>query len=287
MSTSAGGAAPAPRDDPEARWGRFSGAALILCLCTGQALAGPPGAEMRGTVMETGTLRTLTGAVAMLSTGEEGAARYLTSTDSDGRFEFHGLPAAAYTLEVSLPGYRVGRKGALQVRPPFRSIVALYLERGAYPGGAEPAASPGAAAGGTTTAPAGGAAEGGPAGGATLTVTLSDRERKPIPEGLVAVVPVDGEGERRYGRTDAAGRIEFESLPPRRYRLTAGAPGYLTVRSERIALGGSAPASVVVILTPYPLNFAGSLDDLLPPDEPLLPRRLKIDAPEAQPGRTP
>lgn len=259
------------------RMARFSGAALILCLCTGQALADPPGAEMRGTVMETGTLRTLTGAVAMLSTGEEGAARYLTSTDSDGRFEFHGLPAAAYTLEVSLAGYRVGRKGALQVRPPFRSIVALYLERGADPGGAEPAASPGAA-------------EGGSAGGAPLTVTLSDRERKPIPEGLVAVVPVDGEGERRYGRTDAAGQIEFESLPPRRYRLTAGAPGYLTVRSERIALGGSAPASVAVILTPYPLNFAGSLDDLLPPDEPLLPRRFKIDSPEApapQPGRTP
>jgi hypothetical protein len=102
---------------------------------------------MRGTVMETGTLRTLTGAVAMLSTEEEGAARYLTSTDSDGRFEFHDLPAAAYTLEVSLPGYRVGRKGALQVRPPFRSIITLYLARGSDPGGAEPAASPGAAAG--------------------------------------------------------------------------------------------------------------------------------------------
>jgi hypothetical protein len=236
---------------------------------------------MRGTVMETGTLRTLTGAVAMLSAGEDAAARYLTSTDSDGRFEFHGLPAGAYTLEVSLAGYRVGRKGALQVRPPFRSIVALYLERGAATQGAEPAARPGSAAGGPSAPSAGGAPgaqEGVAAGGAPLTVTLSDRERKPIPEGLVAVVPVEGEGERRYGRTDAAGRIEFESLPPRRYRLTAGAPGYLTVRSERIALGGSAPASVAVILTPYPLNFAGSLDDLLSPDEPLLPRRFKIDA---------
>lgn len=246
---------------------------------SGLALPAPsaPTAEMRGSALESGTRRPLAGAVATLYSDSEKGAHYLTSSDPSGRFLFRGLPAGTYTLEVALPGYRTARKHALEVRPPFRSIVEVVLEPGSDAEAGAPAGAPPGARGSEPAGATGAAPEGEPAGaGAPLIVTLTDREQRPVPEALVALVPVDGEGERRTARTDAAGRVEFESLPPRRYRLTASAPGYLTVRTERLALAEGSAARVAIILTPYPLDFTGSVEDLLPPEEPLPPERAVI-----------
>jgi hypothetical protein len=89
----------------------------------------------------------------------------------------------------------------------------------------------------------------------------------------VALVPVSGDGDRHFARTDAGGRVEFSQVAARRYRLTASAPGFLSVRTEQLILGGGQVERVAVILTPYPLDFSGSLEDLLPPEEPLPPAR--------------
>lgn len=272
---------------------RAAAAALALGLALGAAPralsvpSAPAQAELRGTALESGTRRPLTGAVATLHSESDPGSHYLTSSDPAGRFVFQGLPAGAYSLEVSLAGYRTARKAALEVRPPFRSIIEVLLEAGPDPAPAagpppSPLAGeerePGAGAAGS------GAAARGPAEGSqgALTVTLWDREQRPVPEGLVALVPADGEGERRTGRTDASGRIEFAALPSLRYRLTASAPGYLTVRADRLALERGSAARVSVILTPYPLDFAGSLEDLIPPEEPLRPPRIEVEADESK-----
>lgn len=256
------------------RCGRRPAARLLLALAAlatcgaapaAWASAAPGQSEVRGTALEQGSRRPLTGAIATLHCESEKGLTFLTSTDPAGRFVFHGLPPGAYSLEVSLAGYRTGHKGALDVRPPFRSIIEVLLEAGADPGSSVPDA-------GADAAPPAAAGEAA-AADATLTVMLLNREQQPVPEGVVALVPVAGEGDRRFARSDAGGRVEFGSVPARRYRLTVSAPGFLSVRTEKLVLGGAPAERVAVILTPYPLDFAGSLEDLLPPEEPLPPAR--------------
>ncbi len=253
---------PAPPRGPRTAGPWLPGIAALLL--AGQAWSAPAAgarAEMRGTALESGTRRPLTGAVATLHADAERGAHYLTSTDPSGRFVFQGLPPGSYSLEVSLAGYRTARKDGLDVRPPFRSIIEVILPPGPDEDGAG------------VPAPAAPGSEGAGAATASLTVTLTDQEQRPVPEGQVVLVSLQAKGERRVGRSDEQGRLEFEALPAQRYRLTASAPGFLTVRTERLTLGGETQARVAVTLTPFPLEFGGNLEDLLPPEEPLPPER--------------
>lgn len=256
-----------------------------LCLAAATAIlsalaaqAGAPAAsgaqaEMRGTALEAGSRRPLAGAVAALHSESDAGLHFLTSSDSSGRFLFQTLPAGVYSLEVTLAGYRSAGKKGLEIRPPFRSIIEMALERGAEAGAERPAAD-----GGAGGPPAQGTGE---ASGIPFAFTLMDREQKPVPEGIVALVALGGDEPRRSAKTDSGGNVSFEGLQPRRYRLTASAPGFLSVRSERIDLSGVTRARVTVILTPYPLDFAGNLEDLLPFEEPLLP--YPLPAPDSEP----
>ncbi len=251
--------------------------ALVLALAAGSTpLLAAARSEMRGTVFESGKRTSLTGAVAMLYSRADNGAHYLTSSDPQGRFMFHSLSRGTYDLEVTLPGYRTGRKINLQVRPPFRSIVEVLLEPGA-----EPDTPPAPV---DTTAVAANEEILEEENGIALTLQLTGPENEPVPEGLASLVPLSFEGNRRYERSDLQGKVTFTALRPGRYRLVASAPGYLTVRSERIDLTPGGISHVIVILTPYPLDYAGNLEDLLPPEEPLLPRRLEIDLPESTPA---
>ncbi len=254
---------------------------LVLAVTAGPTpLPAAVRSEMRGTALEAGKHTPLTGAVVMLYSQVEDGTHYLTSSDPQGHFLFHSLSRGTYDLEVTLPGYRTGRKTDLQVRPPFRSIVEVLLEPGAEP---ETSPTP-------VDTPAVAADEEIPerGKGVVLTLQLTGPDNEPVPEGLTSLVPLSFGGNRRYERSDLQGNVSFTGQPPGRYRLVASAPGYLTVRSERIDLAPGGVSHVIVILTPYPLDYAGNLEDLLPPEEPLLPRRLEIDIPEVdQSGRTP
>ena len=254
---------------------------LVLALAAGcTPLPAAIHSEMRGTALESGKHTPLTGAVVMLYSQVENGTHYLTSSDPQGRFLFHSLSRGTYDLEVTLPGYRTGRKTDLQVRPPFRSIVEVLLEPGAEP---ETPPAP-------VDTPVGAADEDIPEGenGVSLTLQLTGPNNEPVPEGLASLVPLSFGGSRRYERSDLQGNVSFAGQRPGRYRLVASAPGYLTVRSERIDLALGEISHVIVILTLYPLDYAGNLEDLLPPEEPLLPQRLEIDLPEFdQSGRTP
>jgi hypothetical protein len=249
------------------------GTRIVPALCLAAAAAGASAqapAEMRGAALEAGTRRPLTGAVAALHSLGEPGRHFFTSADAGGRFSLQNLPAGRYLLEVSLEGYLTVRKDALEVRPPFRSIIEVLLER------APPSAAP--ASGSSSTAPpAAGAQAPEAAEPARLRVTLVDGGLKPVPEGLVAVTPAAG-GERQIRITDASGRAEFDRLPARDYRLTAAAAGFLTVRADSLALPAGAPSEVAVTLTPYPLDFKGAIEDLLPPEEPMPPPRREAGA---------
>ncbi|MEE9218867.1 MAG: carboxypeptidase regulatory-like domain-containing protein [Acidobacteriota bacterium] len=253
---------------------------LILVLVAAACSVAPAGAasaraEMRGSTLEAGTRQPLAGAVATLHSRAQDSHHYITSSDTEGRFLFHNLPRGTYDLEVTLLGYRTGRKNKLEIRPPFRSIIEVLLEPGSDP---PPVGAPVRVAESRQRT--------------SLQVLLNDRKQRPILEGLVSLEPLDGAGERRSGRTDPSGRIAFENQATGRYSLVASAPGFLSVRAEEISLGSEAPSRVAIILTHYPLDFAGNLEDLLPLEEPLLPQRLEIDTPQLdtdqpEPGRTP
>lgn len=272
---------------------RSLAAAMVAAAVTAAAItvaSAQPPAEMRGVALEAGSRRPLTGAVAALHSLVDPGRYFYTSADAGGRFALQNLPAGRYLLEVNLDGYLTARKEGIEVRPPFRSIIEVLLERAPALGG--PASGASASRSPSPDSPSAGDSTGGvraPAAGepARLRVTLVDGGLRPVPEALVAVTPAGG-GEREIRISDASGRAEFDRLAARDYRLTAAAAGFLTVRAEGLALPPGAPAEVAVTLIPYPLDFKGAIEDLLPPEEPLPPPRgASGPTPRNQPGGTP
>ncbi|HEY3177184.1 MAG TPA: carboxypeptidase-like regulatory domain-containing protein [Candidatus Polarisedimenticolia bacterium] len=214
-----------------------------------------PIGQVNGTVFD----RVQKGVVGMPVTliPQSGSGIHGTSTDNGGRYAFKGLEAGTYSVIVSMPGGGVLRKDGIRIRPLFRSIVDFTLA----------ADTP------ESSLPAVGAtpAEDADSGSLTFSCALVGLDRAPVPDALVTLTPVGGEGRFRRARTGPDGGCAIGDLPVGRYRVSARAPGFLTWSLGPLPVKGAGPVTLSLSLVPFPMGFAGTLEDLLIPADPIPP----------------
>lgn len=215
---------------------------------------------------------------------------YGTSSGQDGRYSFSGLPSDTVSVVVLPPG-RGGRarKDGIRVRALFRSIVDFDL--GETAASDAPVPSPAvpkqetAAPPDPDLAPEGGAAGRGeqrdveqppaeappPAPVSSLSCTVQGPDHKPVSEASVMVLPVQGEGTSRRGRTDGAGACRLSDIAPGTYRILVRAPGFVTWYLGPVPLKEPGDIRLQLTMAAFPLGFEGTLEDLLVPMEPVPP----------------
>ena len=163
----------------------------------------------------TGRVRLVDGQALGLATLRLG--RLLIPTDADGRFDCHILLAGAHSVVVYHPRYGPHDAGSFRVAegeerrglefvvtPHGRALLELTLE-----------------------------AEGAPVEGAQVSLALlTEEDENPAATGAIAERlkgRLRGGGDRRGGRSDAAGKLRFDHLASGRYRLMVlGAAGRVT-----------------------------------------------------------
>ena len=189
---------------------------------------------------------------------QSGGVIHATSTENGGRYAFKGLEAGIYTVVLSVPARGVLRKDAIRIRPLFRSIVDFTLVTDT-PAGALP----------TVMA----AAVDGAGAGAALTIraTLVGQDRSPIPDALVTMTPVGGEGKFGRCRTGPDGVCAPGELVEGTYRISAEAPGFITWGIGPLPIKGAGSVRLALTLVPFPMGFEGTLEDLVIPIAPTAP----------------
>ncbi len=234
--------------------------ALALVAALASAGAAPKGiGQVHGTVFDK-ERKGVPGLTVALVPGA-GATVYGTSTDMDGRYEFKGLDADVYTVMVVDRAGVIYRKDGIRVRSLFRSIVDFNLGTDA-PAPSIPVPQPVTAADGD---PAASSSE------LTIACTLTGADRQPVPDASVAATPTAGTGALRRAITDSGGACRLQGIPQGVYRLTARAPGFINWEIGPLTLDRPGGIGLSLALTPYPMGFAGTVEDLLIPTDPVPP----------------
>ncbi len=271
-------------------------AAAILAV----VLAAPAGAQVgqvNGTLTDVNRKPISGASVALIP--KQSPTIYGTSSGEDGRYSFSGLPTDIVSVVVLPPG-RTGRarKDGIRVRALFRSIVdfdlaetatsdapvpspAMVVPAPAAPPETEPAPAPPEAESPPEppeTEPTLAAAEGErppqsphPAATSSLSCTVLGPNQKPVTEASVMVLPAQGEGTPRRGRTDGAGACRLSDIAPGTYRILVRAPGFVTWYLGPVPLENTGDLKLLLTMAAFPLGFEGTLEDLLVPMEPIPP----------------
>jgi len=238
--------------------------ALACIAAVTPAGAAPQGiGQVHGTVFDEDRAGVAGLTVALIP--DNGPTLYGTSTDMDGRYEFKGLDADVYTVLVVKPTGVIYRKDGIRVRALFRSIVDFHLGTDA-PSTSIPV--PHAVTGSGT--------DGDPASASpdlSIACALTGPEREPVPDAIVTVTPMNGTGALRRGLTDAGGACSLTGVPQGAYRLAARAPGFINWEIGPVTLDQPGGMSLSLTLTPYPMGFAGTVEDLLIPSDPVPPEK--------------
>jgi hypothetical protein len=233
--------------------------ALVLLLAVWAPLLGAAPGGMKGRIR--GTSRDLKGKpvaglmVQLLLSGK--GLIHITNTDDRGIYAFEDLEAGSYDVEVSGAGYQRQMKKAIVVQPPFRNIVDFSLPPGPLSEGVP--SSP------VVYQP--------PAGDPTfqdVTGTFTDKERRPIPDVLVALSnPVTGAFFR--ARSDREGKVLIRGVMVGTYRVMIASPGYVTVELRDAVVSSASGMTLQLSLVEFPLNFQGRPGDLTPEEDPVPP----------------
>jgi hypothetical protein len=71
------------------------------------------------------------GAVVLIANEDNPAQLFMTSTDAIGKFVSTELPEGSYRVDVRRQGYQAVVKERVALRPPFRAVVELKMEKAA------------------------------------------------------------------------------------------------------------------------------------------------------------
>jgi hypothetical protein len=198
---------------------------------------------------------------------------FLTTSDEAGLYRLENLPAGVYTMRALRAGYEEVVYEDVEVRPPFRNIIDFRLPT-------LPAPEPGPIQ--REAPPVSGAP---PVGIAPIMVTglVVDEEGTPVADAEVAFSM--GSPPRRsllYSRAD--GTLEYPLLYPATYELSVTVPGSIPIRIPDVTVWPGRPLEVRVRLVDFPVELAARRGLILPPEEPLPPRRwLPIPPPGTHP----
>ena len=240
--------------------------AVMLAACL--LAAAPPSAARQGSVngQINGTVLDAArkGAVGLSVAAIPAAAPviYGTSTDPTGRYGFRRMEMDSYTVVVShIRG--AARKTGIRVRPLFRSIVDFTTPPDAPQDPLPPA---------TPAAPQTPEAEAAAPSSVTIDCQLLDPDRVPVPDAWVILIPMGGEGALRRCRTDPEGACALVDVTEGAYRISARAPGFMSWLIGPMPVKGTGKLTLALTLVPFPMGFAGSLEDLLVPADPIPPK---------------
>lgn len=256
-----------PRADPGAL--RRVGAALVVAAtlaasatsigatrsASDDARDGSPArSRLQGTALD-GPRRGVAGVQVLVRPEGRSGPIWLTATDRDGRFKLEGLSDGEYRVDFYRDGYEAISKERVQVRFPFRAVVEQPLTRNArertrwIPAGPPPASD---------------------GDDADVSGTVLGPDGEPRPEVRVRWVRADGTRDPRTLSTDDEGRFVADGLAPGDWRLEVNGLGFLPLRAP-VRIGGDR-VSVTVALTAQPPDYTPTALDLLPTEEPTIPR---------------
>ncbi len=238
------------------RAGLLGGLALAAVLVI--VLADPLQAALLGRIR--GTIKDLAGGpvpgiLVRLSSPQLGVVD-VTNTDGKGVYGFSDLEAGSYNIEVSGSGYQGQIKKGIVVQPPFRNIVDFTLPAGPL---LETQASP--------------VIYEAPAGEVVLKEvvgTITDKDKRPIPDALVSLVnPTTGASFRV--QTGREGKIKIEQVPVGTYKALVASPGYVTMELKPVIVTKESGLVLNLSLVEYPLRFQGRPTDFIPEERPVPP----------------
>ena len=236
---------------------RGSGVLLVFALVILSSL--DVRAALRGRIR--GTIRDLKGqpvpGLLVRLTSPHLSAVNVTDTDGKGVYAFEELEAGTYDIEVSGSGYQHQLKKGIVVQPPFRNIVDFALPPG--PLSAADPASPVVYQPPGSEAPL-----------KEVSGTITDKDKRPIPDALVSLVnPASGRSFRTRSSRD--GKIRIAEVPVGVYRAVIASPGYVTMELKQIEVTREAGLVLNLSLVEYPLRFDGRPEDFVPEEEPVPP----------------
>lgn len=256
--------------------------------------------RIRGTVFDPGK-KPAAGLLVLLSAKDDRGLLRVTGTDENGQYLFQDLPAGLYDVQVTASGCGPQTKERIGVQPPFQNIVDFQLLtegaaatktsslatllRAARGVGATPAGPP---LPGAAPLPAGAplpvAAPAAPAGGnvtAPVRGTLVDARKKPLVEGSVTFVALEGSGIYQ-AFSGADGAFSLGSLPVGRYRALIASPGHVALDLKVVEVSQPAGLDLSLSLVDYPLNSKAREEDLVPRE-----RSRPLPAASPTPGPSP
>ncbi|HEU5180250.1 MAG TPA: carboxypeptidase-like regulatory domain-containing protein [Candidatus Polarisedimenticolia bacterium] len=228
------------------------GAALTL------VLADPLQAALLGRIR--GTIKDLAGGavpgiLVRLSSPQLGVVD-VTNTDGKGVYGFSDLEAGSYNIEVSGSGYQSQIKKGIVVQPPFRNIVDFTLPAGPL---LEGQGSP--------------VIYEAPTGEVVLKEvvgTITDKDKRPIPDALVSLVnPATGASFRV--QTGREGKVKIDQVPVGTYKALVASPGYVTMELKPVFVTKEWGLVLNLSLVEYPLRFQGRPTDFIPEERPVPP----------------
>jgi len=219
--------------------------------------AGPLASQVSGQVLDTKGKGVAGLSVAAIP--ESGAWLYGTTTDDGGRYAFKGLQTSTYGIMVALPTKSVLRKDGVRVRPLFRSIVDFRT-----------ADAPPRAA--SALPPVIASSE---QGVLAVGLIVNAVDRSPVPDALITMTPMEMDGTVsgavQLARSGLDGLAQLPEVPSGGFRLAVRMPGMITWGMGPLDLRGSGPIALRLTMTPYPLGFEGTIEDLLIPLDPIPP----------------
>ncbi|TDI32081.1 MAG: carboxypeptidase regulatory-like domain-containing protein [Acidobacteria bacterium] len=234
-------------------------AAEIAAAPSPPPLAGGRG-RIKGTVSGSGRSRLTAARVMARVALDDRDIIYLTTTDHSGTYYFENLPAGIFVLEALAEGMATGRYDDVRVRPPFRSILDFRL----VPGD-------------TTAATATPAVEVPDSANPVMDVVqvrglvLAEGDM-PLPDAEIAFAGGPPPGHRLV-LSRQNGRLFLPDLPAALYELRVTAPGTIPIRVPGVLVRPGRPLELTIRLVDYPVEMAAQRGVILPPEEPLPPRR--------------
>jgi hypothetical protein len=188
---------------------------------------------------------------------------WLTATDRNGRFKIEALPDGDYRVDLYRAGYLPVSKERVSIRFPFRAVVEQPMQAGSERLAGELPASWKAAASPSE-------------GSAALSGSISTRDGGALAEVRVRILHLAGDQDPRDLRTDDRGRFVAAELGTGDWMLEVRGLGYLPMRTPlRINEGDN---TAILVLTPQPPEYQPTARDLLPLEQPSLPRLMLPDA---------
>jgi len=213
-----------------------------------------------------GRNRQVVGATVLVTPADKRSRLFVTSSDSKGRFRVDDLPDGDYRVEVRREGLQTVVKEGVGLRFPTRAVIEVTM----HPSDRSSVAA---------VAPSG--EEVGKASRVHVRGEIVEREGQPMPDVVLRWVRVDGGADPVVVRSGEGGAFDLPPLPAGAWRLQTRVVGFLPIWAN---LELREDTTVSVAMVHQPAGYLPSPLELMPPEQPVAPRRALAPPPAPPPA---